>query len=374
MKVRDLKATLVAVPLERGEVALGSADQRDKLRTIIVTIETDDGITGEIYSGNSANGMSMPFHEIRDLVLGPCKDVVMGEDPFAVERIWERLSQATSQVNNREAAMRAVAAVDMALWDVMGKALKMPLYRLLGGHKNEIPAMGDGGSLREGRDLEDIVGSIARQKELGYGGTKFHVEGTSTEADIKQVEAVRKAAGDDFIVALDAGKACTPEQAIRFSKSVEKYNIAWFEEPVPFDDIEGMRRVREATTIPVTAGQSELTGPGCMELLKGGAVDYLNAESSKLGGITEWRRVAAAAHFFGVRMIHHKECQVSIQLLSALPHTFCAEFFQDPERDPFWHHMNLGRPEIKDGKIMLSDEPGLGIRIDQGFVSRYRET
>lgn len=126
---------------------------------------------------------------------------------------------------------------------------------------------------------------MVRQKEMGYAGTKFNVGKAPVEAGIKRIEAIRRATGDDFLLACDAGQAWTPEEAIKFAKGVEEYDIAWFEEPVRYDDVEGMRRVREATTIPVTAGQSELNGFGCLKLMRGGAVDYLNVESCKAGAL-----------------------------------------------------------------------------------------
>ncbi len=370
MQIRDVKVTLVSVPLKK--VFKGSTYQIDRRSTIIVNIETDEGVTGEIYSGDERT----TYHEIRDLILGPYKNVLVGEDPFAVERIWRRLFEITPHIGThmgaKEVAMRAISAVDLALWDVIGKTLKTPLYKLLGGCKPEIPIIGYG-YYQEGDELEAIADVMVRQKEMGYAGTKLKVGGTAVQDDVRRVEAIRKAVGSDFILACDANMAWTPQEAIRFAREAEEYDIAWLEEPVRWhNQVEGMRRVREATTIPVTAGQSELSGFGCMGLMRGEAVDFLNVDASIAGGITEWRRIAAAAHFFGVDMVHHEEPQVAIHLLSAVPHSFCAELFPDPERDPVWHYMYSAHPQPKDGKISPPEEPGLGIHIDQGFVEEYR--
>ena len=284
MKIQDLKATVISVPLKSDLTSVRSSGPQDRLRTRVVKVETDEGVTGEVYACNSANGMSIPFREMRQLVVGACKELAVGEDPFAIERVWERLSQVSARTENKEAAMRAISAVDIALWDVIGKVSNMPLHKLLGGYKEELPAMGDGANWEE-RDPESMTEFMVRQKEMGYAGTKFNVGKAPVEAGIKRIEAIRRAAGDDFLLACDAGQAWTPEEAIKFAKGVEEYDIAWFEEPVRYDDVEGMRRVREATTIPVTAGQSELNGFGCLKLMRGGAVDYLNVESCKAGAL-----------------------------------------------------------------------------------------
>ena len=105
--------------------------------------------------------------------------------------------------------------------------------------------------------------------------------------------------------------------------------------------------------------------------MKANSVDFLNVDASIAGGVTEWRRIAAAAHFFDVGMVHHEEPQIAVHLLSAIPNSFCVEVFPDPKRDPVWHHMYLGHPRVKDGKMKAPDKPGLGIQIDPDFVRMY---
>ena len=368
MKIRDVSVKLVSVPLTR--VFKGSTYQIEKRCTVIVRVETDEGIVGEIYSGDE----KVTYLQIRDLILDRFRGVLIGEDPFAVERIWAKLFEMTPHIANKEVAMRAISAVDMALWDLMGKALKTPVYKLLGGSKTELPIIGYT-YYEESAKPEAIAEDVVRQKESGYAGTKLKVGGVSVEDDVKRVEAVRGAVGEDFILACDANMAWTPESAIQFAHSVADLSIAWLEEPVRwYQELDGMRRVREATSIPVTAGQSEFSGHGCFQLMKAGAVDYLNVDASIAGGITEWKRIAAAAQYFDVGMVHHEEPQVAIPLLSAVPHSFCAELFTEPERDPIWHHMFVGHPEPRDGMIGPPEAPGLGIEFDQDFVRRYEVT
>ena len=363
--IRDVSVKLVEAPLSR--IFRGSTYQVPSRCTIIVRLETDDGLVGEIYSGDERTD----YRYIRRLILETFRHAYIGEDPMAVERIWDLMFRLTPHQANKAAAMQAISAIDLAVWDLIGKSLDTPLYRLLGGCKPEVPIIGYT-YFDDGEDSGSEAEVVLLQQERGYAGTKLKVGDDVVARDVRRVEAIRSLVGDDFILACDANRAWSVEQALDFARNVASLNVAWLEEPVRWhNEVDGMRRVRESTSIPVTAGQSESSGFGCMNLMKAGAVDFLNVDASIAGGITEWRRVAAAASYFGVGMVHHEEPQVSIHLLSAIPHSFCAELFQDPERDPVWHQMYLDHPEPSQGMIRPPDRPGLGIQIDHEFVERY---
>jgi L-alanine-DL-glutamate epimerase-like enolase superfamily enzyme len=368
MKIRDVSVKMVTVPLEK--VFKGGTYQIEKRCTLVVKMETDEGITGEIYSGDE----KVSYREIRDIIVNEHKELLIGEDPFAVERIWARLFETTPNSKNKSVAMRAIAAVDMANWDVIGKALDTPLYRLLGGAKSELPIIGYT-YYGDSADPQEIADMVVEQKELGYAGTKLKVGRIVVADDVKRVEAIVDAVGDDVILACDANMAWTPEQAIEFASAIVDLNIAWFEEPIRwYQQADGMRWVREATGIPVCAGQSESSGFGCFDLMRANAVDYLNVDASICGGVTEWKRIAATAQYFDVGMVHHEEPQVALHLLAAVPHSYCAELFPDPLRDPVWHQMFVNHPEPRNGMMSPPDGPGLGIQIDPDFVKRYEET
>lgn len=365
MKIRDITVQTVEVPLAR--VFVGSTYRVPSRCTFIVRLDTDEGVSGEIYSGDERTD----YRLMKELVLQRFKPILVGEDPMTVERIWNKMFEITPHIANKEAAMRAIGAVDLAVWDLIGKILDKPVHQLLGGCKSEIPIIGYT-YFEDGNDPGSEAEVARQQQEQGYAGTKLKVGDDVVSRDVKRVEAVRNAVGSDFILACDANRAWTVEQSLEFARSVADLDLAWLEEPVRWhNEVEGMSRVRSAGRVPVTAGQSEISGFGCMDLMKAGAVDFLNVDASIAGGITEWRRIASAASLHGVRMVHHEEPQVAIHLLSAIPHSYCAELFQDPVRDPVWHQMYLDHPEPKDGKISPPDRPGLGIQIDHDFVERY---
>jgi len=187
------------------------------------------------------------------------------------------------------------------------------------------------------------------------------------------VEAARRAAGPDFVLAVDANRGWSAQDATRFARLVEPLDIRWFEEPCHwYDDVALMARVRHATRIPITAGQSEITSHGVRRMLDAGAVDFVNLDASECGGVTEWRRAAAVCATAGVEMAHHEESQISRQLLAAISHGTYAECFADPERDPVWQTMWANRPRVKDGMFEVGAEPGFGLVLDEAMVQKYR--
>jgi len=187
------------------------------------------------------------------------------------------------------------------------------------------------------------------------------------------VAAARAAAGPDFVLAVDANRGWSASDAIRFARLVERLDIRWFEEPCHWqDDVALMARVRRATSIPITAGQSEITSHAVRRLVDAGAVDLVNYDASEGGGVTDWRRAAALCGVAGVRMAHHEEPQVAQHLLAAVPHGAYVECFADPDRDPVWQAVWANRPLIKDGIMEVSSGPGFGLILDESLVSRYR--
>src|SRR5437773_2400516 len=170
-------------------------------------------------------------------------------------------------------------------------------------------------------------------RQAGMAGCKFKVGGLSPQADAQRVETARKAAGPDFMLAVDANRGWTADEAIQFARLVEPLDIRWFEEPCHwYDDAAQMARVRARTAIPINAGQSEITSHGVRRLIDAGAVDIVNYDASEGGGITEWRRAAALCAVHGVAVAHHEEPQIATHMLAASPHGTYVECFPDPVR------------------------------------------
>lgn len=367
MKIESIEAIAIEIPLKKNFG--GSTYSVLKRCTVITRARTDEGLTSEVYNGdNRENG-----HEIVRLIQEDLAPRVKGSDILEVERAWQAMFDLTHTSRDRKTLLEAVSCVDCALWDLVGKARGKSVSALLGGNRDRLPIISIGGYYMEGKTLADIGREMESYRAAGMAGCKFKVGGLAPDEDAKRVEAARKAAGPDFMLCVDANRGWKAQDAVRFARRVEHLDIGWFEEPCHwYDDVALMARVRQATRIPVTAGQCEITSHGVRRLVDAGAVDFVNFDVSEGGGVTDWRRAAEICRTAGVRMAHHEESQISQQLLAGVPHGTYVECFADPDRDPVWQSVWANRPPVRNGQMDVSKEPGFGIRLDWKLVERYR--
>ena len=367
VRIHSVEAIPLDIPLTKNFG--GSTYTVLKRSTVVTRLRTDAGLVSEVYNGdNREHG-----REIARLVRDELVPRVTGLDVFEGERIWGEMFALTHASRDRKVLMEAIACVDCAVWDLAGKAVGKSVCSLLGGYRERLPIISIGGYYMAGKTLADIGREMEAYRRAGMAGCKFKVGGLAPEEDAKRVEAARRAAGSDFVLAVDANRGWSVEDAVRFARLVEPLDIAWFEEPCHWhDDAAMMARVRQATRIPITAGQSEITSHGVRRLVDAGAVDLINFDASEGGGVTEWRRAAALCRVAGVRMAHHEEPQIAQHLLAAVPHGTYVECFADPERDPMWQAVWANRPAIKEGTLEVARDPGFGLVLDEGLVRKYR--
>jgi L-alanine-DL-glutamate epimerase-like enolase superfamily enzyme len=353
---------------------------------IIVEVFTDQGIVGvgEIHG--------RPMEQIAKIITEGFRDLVVGQDPMNHERIWNilfscthtrrlsRFSLSSGQPHfgggGRPQMMASIAGIDIALWDIKGKALGQPVYRLLGGNTDTIPVYASGGYYREGADLrgqaEEMVGEMTSYVQKGYNAVKMKVGGMSVEEDAVRVKAVRDALPDVDIM-LDANLAYDVPTAIRAARAFEPLRIRWYEEPVHwYDPVEGLGQVSAATTIPTASGESEHHRWGCRDLINRAGIRIMQFDCTRAGGVTEWLRVASYAAAHGVLMAPHHDPQIHGHLVAAVPNGHIVEAFPNPERDPLWEELFLDRPEVTNGQLRISEEPGFGIKINEKALKKYR--
>jgi len=367
VRIEAIEAIAIDIPLRRNFG--GSTYAVLKRSTIVTRLRTDAGLVSEVYNGDNREHGG----ELVRLIHEALAPRVKGLSIFETERIWEAMFALGHTSRSRKVLMEAIACVDCAVWDVVGKARGLGVCELLGGGRRALPIISIGGYYMAGKTLADIGREMEAYRRAGMAGCKFKVGGLAPEEDARRVEAARRAAGDDFVLAADANCAWSVEEAVRFARLVEPLGIAWFEEPCHwYDDAAMMAQVRQATRIPITAGQSEISSHGVRRLLDAGAVDLVNVDASECGGVTEWRRAAALCAPAGVRMAHHEESQIAQHLLAGVPHGTYVECFADPERDPVWQAMWANRPAPKNGMIELSPGPGFGVVLDEAMVRKYR--
>lgn len=335
--------------------------------TIITRVHTSGGVVGEAFNGDTDTEQAR-IVRIIDEEIAPH---LVGRSALNTEGCWQAsLPPSYDILRDRSLAMQAIACVDTAVWDAVGKALGVPLYQLWGGYTDRLPAICIGGYYTD--DEADSARQVEHYAELGFAGCKFKVGRLSPEADAERVRLARRAVGEDFVLMVDANQGYTRDEALRFVRATEELNLRWFEEPCRWlNDRRDMRDVRVMGRIPVVAGQSEVTRAGLRDLIAAGAVDACNADASWIGGPSEWRRIAAVAAVHEVEMAHHEEPQVAAHLLASIPHGTYLETFA-PERDPLFWNLIANRREFVDGNYLVPDGPGLGLELDSDYVARYQ--
>jgi D-galactarolactone cycloisomerase len=362
MRIVTIEVTAIRVPLAK--IYRGSYYQMSHRSTILCRVTTEGGIVGEAWTGDEDAALL----EIASIIRKEVAPTLIGLDASRIEACWQAARPATFNIlRDRRLGLVACACVDTALWDAVGKAARMPLWKLWGGFCNTLPMIAIGGYY----DDLDIADEMSQLRKLGLAGVKFKVGGRSPAEDAARVLRARASAGADFVICVDANQGYTYEAARQFVRLAADADIYWFEEPCRWDnDKVSMRDLRSSTGIRVCAGQSEFSATACRELMSVGAIDVCNFDASWSGGPTEWRRAAAAAMTFGVLMGHHEEPQVASHLLCSVPNGTFVECFH-PDRDPIWWNLAANRPKLVDGMLTLSDRHGLGWEIDRDYVAKY---
>jgi L-alanine-DL-glutamate epimerase-like enolase superfamily enzyme len=356
----------IALKAPLGRRFSGSAYSMDNRCTIVVRITTADGIVSETYSGDTDEEQAIIVGIIHD-ELAP---KLIGRSARDPEGAWRAMEPATNNIlRDRGLALQAIAAMDTAIWDVFGKAIGLPLYRIWGAVTDDLPISVIGGYYH--LNHAETADLIRRYVEMGFAGVKFKVGGRTPAEDAERVRVARDAAGAGFALMVDANQGYDRAQAVDFGRRVADLNVRWFEEPCRWtNDRRWMRDVRYQTGIPVAAGQSELTLAGLRDLVLEGAIDVSNFDASWAGGPTIWRKAAGLCAAFGVEMGHHEEPQVSAHLLASTQLYTFVECF-DEERDPFFWNLTNMSSRIAKGRYRLPEGAGFGIELDWDYVRAH---
>jgi L-alanine-DL-glutamate epimerase-like enolase superfamily enzyme len=328
----------------------------------IVEVETAGGITGY--------GVGRPRpgeRELRDDFLTQ----LIGLDASMTESIWDRLW--SPKMNGRRGnETRALSSIDLALWDIKAKYAGMPLSRMLGGFRSEIPAYIAGGYYSSGKGLRELQTEFESYVVLGARAVKMKIGGASIREDVERVRAVREVIGDEVALMVDANCAYRYYDAIKIARSIEDYDPFWFEEPVQPDDYEGMAKIAAATSIPLATGENEYTKHGFRDLIATKSIAVLNPDARYMGGVTEFMKVAAMAQAHGLDISPHGDQQAHLQLLGAIPNASFMEFY--PEQImPMATHAYLNPPVLNsNGTVSVPDVPGAGMDPDFASLAPYR--
>lgn len=322
----------------------------------------------EIYTDEGLVGMAPASPGSRHAIEGAIRSKLLGKDPLRTEELWQLMYMGgTRKPVAKGSFIEAMSVVDIALWDLKGKALGQPVWRLAGGAQDRVPAYAAGGYYEEGKGIRELCQEMESYLAMGFRAVKMKIggPGVTLREDAERVRAVRNAIGPDIQLMIDANNAWNAATAIRFGRMVEDVEPYWFEEPVQPDDFEGSAKVAAALDMPIASGENEYTRWGFRDLIERGGVEIVQADPNKCGGISEWLKIAALASAHHLPMAPHGNPQVGSCCVAAVSNGFVVETYPTAHNNPF-----MAMPDFRNGYIYLSEEPGLGIHWNEELISK----
>ncbi|MEQ9287751.1 MAG: mandelate racemase/muconate lactonizing enzyme family protein [Cyclobacteriaceae bacterium] len=344
----------------------------------IVKITTDDGIVGwgEGYGPARIIQQGVKFLE----------PLLIGKNPLQNETLWYEMYRKTLDFARRGVLMASVSCIDIALWDIKGKAFGQPVNLLLGGkHRGQVRPYATGLYFSKSDSLaEKLADEALTYVDQGFKAIKMKV-GLTIKEDFENVKKVREAIGDDMKLMVDANHAYSLREAVELCRLIEPFNISWFEEPVSPEFYKHYRELRERTTIPIAGGECEYLRFGFHQLLDNRSVDILQLDICACGGLTEAKRIATLASTYGIEVIPHTwgtgiAIHTALHFISNLEdlpgRLFTPDFYMEYDRTENAIREQLSSPaiELKNGMIDVPDRPGLGIEVDEDALCKFSQS
>ncbi len=342
---------------------------------LVVEIETDQGIVG---IGNAA----LSPHVTKTVIDRHLKPILLGQNAFDINWLWERMYRQTLPFGRKGSGMAAISAVDLALWDAVGKALKQPVFRLLGGRlKDRIEVYA---SRLYAQPLDDLASEAAAYRDAGFRAMKLRFgwgprDGAAgMRRNVELVRTVRETVGDAVDVMADCYMGWTLEYARRMLPMLAPYDLKWIEEPLGADEIDGYAELRAMNIVPIAGGEHEFTLRGFREIAERRAMDFIQFDTNRVGGPTQAQKICALAEAFGIAVVPHAGQMHNYHIVMANVSSPIAEYFPhvpvEVGNELFWYIFD-GEPVARDGFIELSDDvPGLGLTLKRDLPSSFTIT
>jgi L-alanine-DL-glutamate epimerase-like enolase superfamily enzyme len=387
MRIKTVQAWWVRIPIEASRQHRSDFGRLTTFDAAILRIETDDGLVGW-GEGKNAAGSAGTYSALVHLINEEVGPRLIGRDPADITSIWEMLyngvrhesaskaGHAMPELSRRGLSVAAISAVDIALWDILGKSLNVPVWKLLGGRKaDRLPAYASGGWENAEKIGDQLKGYIASG---GFRSLKMRVGAMdgAPHVSASRVRAARAAIGPDVDLMVDAHGTYTVADAKRFIQLVRDCDLAWFEEPVIADDKPGMAEVRAAGNVPIAAGESEATRFAFRDLAMQRAADIFQPDPAFCGGITETMRIGTLASAFNLRFAPHlwagAPCFFSgLHVCAASPASFVVEFSLGA--NPMIHDLVNEEVIVRDGMVEVPEKPGLGFTINERVLEMHAQ-
>lgn len=383
MKVVDVETLMLTYQMEKP--LLGGRGRFDRKEGLLVRIRTDEGLIG-IGEANTWGNMTA----VATIIESNLKPLLVGENPTDIERLWEKMYRATSTFGRRGIAVVAISGVDIALWDLLGKTKDIPIYVLLGGRfHTEIKAYASG---LYPQDPKDLAREARGYIDQGFTAMKQRL-GVNPSTDVELVRTVREAIGQNAELMVDACASWNPiavedwrirekmmrsrpssVYALKIARQLEQYDLAWIEEPLPPDDLDGMAQLAASLDTPIAIGENVFTKYEFRDVLVKRAADIVQPDATRAGGLTEVKKICAMAAAWHLPCVPHiwstgVGLAANLHLITSTPNALYAEY--DTLTNPLRHELIRGALKPIKGFMKCPDGPGLGVELDQEVLNRY---
>jgi len=362
MKITSCQVTTLSVPED--DPLANMPEEAGRMRPIVILrLRTDQGIEGIGLTFYGAKITRALHAAVEDLAA-----LTVGEDPMCIEAIVAKLRRAADSCGPAGLFTLALSAIDIALWDIKGKALEQPLWKLLGGHRHRVPTYASG-SLRRGltdKQAEQAA-RILVQKGFREMKTQMALPGNPTPAEeVRRVRVVRDAIGPDIKLMCDINQRWRPEQAIDIGSRAEDVGLFWLEDVTTADDYQGLARVTAALKTPIAGGEYLWGISPHRQMIEAHSVDIVMIDLVRVGGVSQFMKVAGMAEAFNLPVVSHVMPEMLVHVIAACPNGLTVEYM------PWMLALYEETPKIDKGELVLPDKPGLGLTFDEKVIAKFK--
>jgi L-alanine-DL-glutamate epimerase-like enolase superfamily enzyme len=343
----------LAAPISDAKVLTGRQEPLTGIAFLFAEIQTEAGLSGIGYSYSKRAGGQGLFAHAKEIA-----PKLLGEDPSDIQRLWTKLIWAGASVGRSGLATQAIAAMDIALWDLKAKRAHLPLAKLLGAHRDTVQCYNTSGGYLS-MSTDEIRANAQASIEQGIGGIKLKVGQPDISLDIRRVRAMRDLLGDDFPLMVDANQQWNRSTALRVGLRLEEYDLTWIEEPLDAYDAEGHAALTRELVTPIATGEMLTSTAEHRTLIRAGSLDFMQPDAPRVGGITPFLKIMALGEDAGIRMAPHFAMEIHLHLAAAY------------EIDPWVEHFEWLEPlfnerlDIKGGRMIVPARPGIGISLSE---------
>ena len=353
MKIQACETGIVSIPRDEGPLSGGEF--------ITIKVTSDEGIEGIGYAGFVSSLMVKALKETVAAFL----EQIIGEAPRKVEHINTHLRNLAGVGAPAGLVTRGVSGIDVALWDIKGKAASEPVHRLLGGYRDAVPTYASGHLWRT-FDLDRLEKTSQELVTQGFKAMKFRMGAEdSARKEIARMQTMRDAVGNDIVLMLDINQGWDVNTAISIGRELAEYDLYWLEDPVNHQDFEGLARIADALDTPIAGGEYHYGIEPFRTQLERRSIDIAMIDLLRVGGITQWMKVAHLAESYNVPVTTHLATEVMMHCLAACPNGIYVEHM------PWTFEMFNETPNVVDGEIVLPQTPGLGLSFNEDNLEKY---